>query len=65
MYSILVKSGNNAFQYVKGEDGQPFKGDDMETKEKVRELMEDKPIGNIVVVKNTILTVDLTIEDEV
>lgn len=62
MYSILIK-GEKAYTYYTNSDGSVFAGDSSAVKAKVTELLDEYPLGKIVVVHNVTITADFTIED--
>lgn len=65
MYSILIKCSANMYCYATNADGKTFAGDAEAVKEKIKELCQTKPVGNLTVVHNVSLSDDYTIEDAV
>ena len=67
MYSILLKLINCRsvrWQYLKNDDGTVYVEDDLlKVQDKVRELVEDHLLSDIQVIKNYLITEDITIEE--
>ena len=67
MYSILLKLINCRsvrWQYLKNDDGTIYVEDDLlKVQDKVRELVEDHLLSDIQVIKNYLITEDITIEE--
>ena len=67
MYSILLKLINCRsirWQYLKNDDGTVYAEDDLlKVQDKVRELVEDHLLSDIQVIKNYLITEDITIEE--
>ena len=64
MYSILIKTGSNTYTYDADEETKVvFAGDLTETKERYLELLKEYPSSKLVIVHNTTVTDEITIED--
>ena len=67
MYSILIKIKNCRsirWYYLKNEDGTVYVEDDLlKVQDKVRHLLNDYLLSDIQVIKNYIITEDVTIEE--
>ena len=67
MYSILIKvttSTAERWKYLTNGDGSVYVEDDLlKVQTKISELMEDTILGNIKVVKNCIITSNITVEE--
>lgn len=63
MYSILIKNGEKSYVYFTNADGTVFAGDTNAVKDKMAELLNDYPLGKIVIVHNVTVTADFTIQD--
>lgn len=67
MYSILLKLINCRsvrWQYLKNDDGTVYVEDDLlKVQDKVRELLKTRLLSDIQVIKNYIITEDVTIEE--
>ena len=64
MYSILLKQSEKTYSYICNDDGTIFNGNVSATQAKLKTLLETYPLGKLVVVRNTSVTSDFTIEDE-
>lgn len=67
MYSILLKLTNSTvdrYKYLTNSDGSIYVEDDiLNVQAKVVELLNDYTLGNIKVVKNCIITNDVTVQE--
>ena len=63
MYSILIKNGEKSYVYFTNTDGTVFAGDETAVQTKLSELLNDYPLGKIVVVHNVTVSADFTIQD--
>lgn len=67
MYSILIKvttSTADRWKYLTNGDGTIYVENDLlNVQNKVSELMQDTVLGNIKVVKNCIITSNITVEE--
>lgn len=64
MYSILKKNENDKWIFLKNTDGSKYIADTLlEVQEKVKEVAKTIGLEEIVVVKNCIITEDITVEE--
>lgn len=63
MYSILLKQSEKTYSYICNDDGTIYSGNSEATKTKLKTLLETYPLGKLIVVRNTTITSDFTIED--
>ena len=67
MYSILLKvstSQGERWKYLLDDEGEIYTEDDLSlVQEKIVELLEYNILGNIRVIKNCIITANITIEE--
>ena len=64
MYSILIKNGTNTYLYATDEvSGDVFAGTLAETKNFFNILLQKYPASKLIVVHNTLVTMDLSIVD--
>lgn len=63
MYSILIKTGDNMYQYLLGDDDAYWTGTKDEAQVKIGTLLKQYTINKLAVVHNTMLTSAITIAD--
>ena len=64
MYSILKKNENDKWIFLKNTDGSKYIADTLlEVQEKVKEVAKTIGLEEIVVVKNCIITEDITVKE--
>ena len=67
MYSILILKSTATYQYfIDEETGEPYKAATLgDVQDKVAELLKTYTLGRLVVVKNCVITANVTVEEAV